>query len=482
MVGPSRPVREPAVAGTFYPSDPEALTEQIDLLLSRATPRIDPDREVRALACPHAGYPFSGQVAAEAFACLKGRAVDTVVLVGPDHYIGFEGIAIYPEGAFRTPLGEVDIDVELADLFLGAGAGVRAAPEAHRREHSLEVQLPFLQRVLPRARIVPVLMGFRSRTNVEQLANLLSRALDNPKVVLLASTDLSHYHPREVARKLDGRVQELVRAFAPTSLWEDLREGRVEACGGDPLVSVMLGAGIAGAEGSAVLRYADSADANGEVKSVVGYLAAAFYRGMPPRKVEFMAHEIEISPAEADALLSLAFESARTPVGAPYPSLAVPRFTAALRRPGRAFVTLRRGHDLRGCIGTLERGRPLWEAVARAARGAAHEDPRFNPVSPDEMEEMTVEVSVLSEPREVADPEEVVAGRHGVIITSGHRRGLLLPQLADEYGWDRETLLAQTCVKAGLPPDAWRGNARIEVFEARVFQAGPGKPAMNGGG
>jgi AmmeMemoRadiSam system protein B/AmmeMemoRadiSam system protein A len=481
LVGPSRPVREPAVAGTFYPGDPEALTEAIDLLLGRAAPKVEPDREIKALACPHAGYQYSGPVAAEAFACLKGRAVETVVLVGPDHYIGFEGIAIYPEGAFRTPLGDVDIDVDLVQLFLQGGVGVRAAPEAHRREHSLEVQLPFLQRVLPKARIVPVLMGFRSRTNVETLANLLSRALDNPKVVLLASTDLSHYHPREVARKLDGRVQELVRAFAPTSLWEDLREGRVEACGGDPLVSVMLGAGIAGAEGSMVLRYADSADANGEVRSVVGYLSAAFYRGMPPRKVEFEAHEVAVTPAEADALLSLAFEAARTPMEAPYPSLSVPRFTPGLRHPGRAFVTLRRGHELRGCIGTLEQGRPLWESVARAARAAAHEDPRFEPVRPEEMAEITVEVSVLSEPREVEGPNDVVAGRHGVIITSGHRRGLLLPQLAEEYGWDRDTLLAQACVKAGLPADAWRGNVRIEVFEAQVFQAGPGKPALNGG-
>ncbi len=481
MTGSSRPVRDPAVAGAFYPGDPEALSRLVDDLLAGARTQLEPDRELKALACPHAGYPFSGTVAAEAFACLKGRDVHTVVLVGPDHYVGFEGIAIYPAGVFRTPLGDVDVDEELAALFLEAGSGMRAAPEAHRREHCLEVQLPFLQRVLPGVRIVPVLMGFRSRTNVELMANVLSRALDNPKVVLIASTDLSHYHPREVARKLDGRVTELVRAFAPTSLWEDLREGRVEACGGDSLVAVMLGAGIAGAEGSRVLRYGDSGDAAGATGSVVGYLSAAFYRGMPPQKVEFSAHAAAVTPSEADTLLRLAYEAARSAEDAPLPVLELRRITDNLRRPGRAFVTLRRGPELRGCIGSLEARHPRWRAVALAARSAAHADPRFEPVAPEEMDDMSVEVSLLEDPRRAASPEEVVPGRHGVIVSLGGRRGLLLPQVAEEYGWTRETLLEQACIKAGLPTDAWRKGARIEVFGAQVFHAGPGKPAMNGG-
>jgi hypothetical protein len=144
-------------------------------------------------------------------------------------------------------------------------------------------------------------------------------------------------------------------------------------------------------------------------------------------------------------------------------------------------VTLRHGHDLRGCIGTVRADRPLWETVARAARAAANEDPRFDPVEADEMDDLTIEVSVLGAPREVEDPDDVVAGRHGIIISEGRHFGLLLPQLADEYGWDRETLLSQACVKAGLAPDAWKTGARVSVFEAQVFQAGPGKPAMNGG-
>jgi len=433
-----------------------------------------------ALGCPHAALQYSGRVAAEAFACLKQRQVATVVLVGPDHYIGFEGVAVYPAGAFRTPLGEVWVDEELAALFLEAGNGVRAAPEAHRREHAIEVQLPFLQRVLPKAHIVPVLMGFRSRSNVEVLANVLSRALDNPNVVLVASTDLSHYHPREVASRLDGRIAELVRAFAPTSLWEELRSGKVEACGGDPLVSVMLGAGISGAEASRVLRYGDSGDGSGNHQSVVGYLSAAFFRGMPPQDAKFHAYARELEPEEVETLLQLATASAGTPPSAPFPLLEFRHRTDLLRAPGRAFVTLRHGRRLRGCVGYVDAARPLWETVVRAARAAAHHDGRFEPVEPEEMAEISVEVSILTEPHTIATPEEVVPGRHGVIISEGRRRGLLLPQAAIEYGWTREELLDAACRKAGLPTGAWRNTAKVEIFEAQIFQGEPGPSTLNG--
>jgi AmmeMemoRadiSam system protein B len=200
----------------------------------------------------------------------------------------------------------VEVDEDLARLFLEGGDGVAAAPEAHRKEHALEVQLPFLQRVLPRARIVPVLMGFRSRSNVEVLANLLSRAVEHPHVLLVATTDLSHYHPRPVARKLDERIAHLVRAFAPTSLWEELRRGHAEACGGDALVAVMLGAGIAGAERARVLSYEDSGTSSGNTTSVVGYLAAAIFRGAPEETVDLSAVALESVPLEADALAGLA--------------------------------------------------------------------------------------------------------------------------------------------------------------------------------
>ena len=287
----SLPPRDPIAAGVFYPSDARELEREVQALLRGARNQLEPERRLKAVACPHGRYAHSGAVAAEAHACLKGRKINTVVIVGPDHYVGFEGIAVYPEGSFRTPLGEVHVDEELAQLFIDHGDSVRAAPEAHTREHAIEVQLPFLQTALPGAAIVPVLLGFRSRSNVEILATLLSQALDREDVLLMSTTDLSHYHTPEEARKLDGRVQELVRAFAPTILWDDLQKGNVEMCGGDSLVSVMLGAGIAGAEASRVLAYGNNGEAH-----TVGYLSAAFYRGGPPTKIAFEAHESAYAP------------------------------------------------------------------------------------------------------------------------------------------------------------------------------------------
>ena len=486
-----RPIREPAVAGTFYPEDPGELTSAVDTLLAQCNGQLEPDRELRALISPHAGYTYSGRVAAEAYACLKGRGFSTVVLVGPDHYIGFEGVAVYPSGAFLTPLGEVQVDEELARIFLEAGSGVLAAPEAHQREHALEVQLPFLQRVAPQVRIVPVLMGFRSRTNVEIMANVLSRALDNPQVVLVASTDLSHYHPRPVAHKLDGRVTDLVRAFAPTSLWEELRAGNVEACGGDPMVAVMLGAAIAGAEQSRILRYGDSGESTGEGGSVVGYLSAAFFKGMPPTAVEFSASAAQVMPkveefistlkrTEMDLLLRLAAAAARTGMKDPLPVLELTELTPNLRARGRAFVTLRKGRELRGCVGYLDAAHPLWETVARAARSAAHDDRRFEEVLPDELPDLTIEISILSPPEPVSGPEAIVLGTHGVIVTQHSRRALLLPQAANEPGWDHAAFLGHACRKAGLPAEAWKHGARLERFTAQIFQAEPGRLAKSG--
>jgi AmmeMemoRadiSam system protein A len=335
-----------------------------------------------------------------------------------------------------------------------------------------------------------VLMGFRSRTNVEIMANVLSRALDNPQVVLVASTDLSHYHPRPVAQKLDGRVTDLVRAFAPTSLWQELRAGNVEACGGDPMVAVMLGAAIAGAEQSRILRYGDSGESSGNGTSVVGYLSAAFVKGMPSTAVEFSASAAKVmpkveelvdtlSPAEMDVLLHLAAESARTSMRAPLPVLELRQLSPRLRSPGRAFVTLKRGQELRGCVGFMETAHPLWEAVARAARSAAHEDRRFPHVEPDEIPELVIQVSVLTPPERIGGPDDIAIGTHGVIITQGSRRGLLLPQAAAEQGWDPATFLVQVCRKAGLPDDAWK-ESRLERFQAQVFHALPGQLALHG--
>jgi AmmeMemoRadiSam system protein B len=271
-------VRKAAVAGRWYPGDRPGLAAEVDGYLAAVAPRAL--GQVVALVSPHAGLRYSGAVAAEAYALLRGRRAPTVVLVGPSHRVAFEGISVYAEGAFETPLGMARVAEDVAAALVEAHPGITADPWPHREEHSLEMQLPFLQRVSPDARIVPVLLGTQARGEVDALAAALPGAVAGKEVVLVASTDLSHYHPAERASELDARVTECVARLDPGTLMDRLEAFRGHACGGGALVSVMKAARTLGATAASVLRYADSGDVGERDKTrVVGYLAAALTAG-----------------------------------------------------------------------------------------------------------------------------------------------------------------------------------------------------------
>ena len=263
------------MAGTWYPGERAALVAEVEGYLSDAASVEVPGRLV-ALISPHAGLRYSGPVAAHAYVRLRGRRDLTVVLVGPSHRVHFEGVSVYARGAFATPLGEIPIDEEVAAALLAADDVLLDEPSPHREEHSLEMQLPFLQHLVPGLRIVPLLMGSQARPEVEALAGALSRALAGKDVLLVASSDLSHYHPAAVANALDAKVVGDVSRFDPEGLMDRLEFQRGHACGGGPMVAVLRAARDRGATEATILRYADSGDAGGGDKSrVVGYLAAA---------------------------------------------------------------------------------------------------------------------------------------------------------------------------------------------------------------
>jgi hypothetical protein len=236
---------------------------------------------ITALVAPHAGLRYSGPVAAHAYKLMEGRRYDVAVLVGPSHHVGFDGVAVCLRGVFETPLGRVPIAESDADAIAKAAPSVREHPTAHVREHSLEMQLPFLQRVLPDTPIVPLVMGYQTRETIGELAAGLSSALSERTALLVASTDLSHYHDAVTAARLDGRVIEYVSAFDSDGLLEALDAFPHHACGGGPTVAVMRAARALGARRAGVLKYADSGDVSGDKNAVVGYLAAAF--GNPSR-------------------------------------------------------------------------------------------------------------------------------------------------------------------------------------------------------
>ncbi len=267
-------IRKAAVAGSWYPGTAAALGAAVDGLLAGAG--ADVAGEVTALVAPHAGLVYSGPVAAHAYGLLPGRAFDAAVLVGPSHFVAFDGVAIVPEGAFETPFGAVAIDESLSAALLEASPVVGRHDAAHAREHSLEMQLPFLARVAPGLPIVPLVMGAQTDRTVRALAGALARVLKGRRVLLVASSDLSHYHPAPEAAALDRVVIDLVEAFDADGLQEALDRRPEHACGGGPIVAVMRAARALGASDARVLQYADSGDVSGDKSAVVGYLAAAF--------------------------------------------------------------------------------------------------------------------------------------------------------------------------------------------------------------
>ena len=279
----SRPIimaiRPAAVAGTWYPGSAGALTRDVDEYLS-ASPA-GPSGEIHAILSPHAGLLFSGPVAAHAYRAAAAGHYDVAVLVGPSHHVAFDGVSIWPDGAFATPLGPAPIDCEGA-AALAAFSVVRQVPAAHQREHSLEMQLPFLRRVLPEVPIVPLLIGFQRRETIEALAQAIAGAFEGRRALLIASTDLSHFFDAATAASLDGRVQEAVAAFDPERLLERFEEypererGRYVACGGGAAIAVMMAARTLGARDARVLKYGHSGEISGDNSGVVGYLAAAF--------------------------------------------------------------------------------------------------------------------------------------------------------------------------------------------------------------
>lgn len=451
----------PAVfADQFYPADPTRLAADIDGYLAAAAPAAPAaSGRVIGIIVPHAGYPYSGRTAAAAYALVRGQAIDTVVIIGPSHRFAFEGISVWPDGGFETPLGTARVDADLARAIARA-SGFRFRPEAFAEEHSVEVQVPFVQRVLPGAAIVPIVMGAQAATTIRALASALAKSCRGRKVLVVASTDLSHYLPEAQARSTDAATAALLEGRKTETLIREVEAGENIMCGGGGVAALLLYAARLGRPEVKVLARTDSASFGGPV---VGYLAAAVRTQdqAAPEAFTLTADEKAELLRMARASLAAFLERGTT--------IDDQSGREKFRTPRGAFVTLTKGGDLRGCIGFIEPVMPLGQAVIRCAIYAATEDPRFPPVAASELGRLRVEISVLTPVREIADPGLVKVGTHGLVVERDGRKGLLLPQVPVENGWDRETFLAQASLKAGLPADAWKRGAKLSVFEAIVF-------------
>ena len=447
-------------AGQFYDAEPRRLSARLDGMLIEAGPRSPGGTMPAALIVPHAGYVYSGQVAARGYRLVQGHDIQTVVVVGVAHRHGFPGASIYPRGGYETPLGTVAIDEPLA-AELSRVSGFGFVPQAHREEHSIEVQVPFIQKTLPGAKLVPVLTGLPQRDTMKRLAQAMSEVLPGKRALLIVSSDMSHYLNKSEANQRDSETISWLVAQDVDSLIPAVIGHGNRMCGGAGAVTALFYAGRLGRPRVELISYADSSAAGGDRTQVVGYASLAVYADPGPEA-------FELSGPERQELLEIARQALELMVGRS--QIFSPRIRhSRLDTPAGAFVTLKKHGQLRGCIGFIEPPGPVYQAVALAAGAAATRDHRFRPVTPEELPTIEIEISVLTPPRRIQDPDLVRVGKHGLIVSQGERKGLLLPQVPVENRWDRRTFLQQACLKAGLPRDAWRKGAELFVFEALVF-------------
>jgi AmmeMemoRadiSam system protein B/AmmeMemoRadiSam system protein A len=451
-------LRRAQLAGSWYPKNPEALSRLIDHFLQNVQMPDSPAGEVLAIIAPHAGYAFSGQVAAHAYRLIQRKNYEAVVILSPSHQFGFEGCSIYPKGGYETPFGIALVDASLAaEISKATGFGYIA--KAHQAEHAVEIQVPFVQRVLPQAKIVPIVMGIPKKITILRLAEGLKKVLARKNVLVIASTDLSHFFTKEEANERDHKTIALIQDFKTNEIIRKCERGENIMCGGGPVAAALLYAkDNARVE---ILRYSDSSQISQDTTRVVGYLAAAIV-SKPAQK------GFHLSEQDRQELLELAYSTVKLYVMENKVPEYKPESANLLQNCG-AFVTLNKQGQLRGCIGFIEPVLPLYQAVMQASIYAACRDSRFLPVSQDELDDLEVEISVLSPLKKIINPNLVTVGKHGLVIEKEGKRGLLLPQVAVEHNWTQETFLERVCLKAGLPKNAWRFGADLFVFEAIVF-------------
>jgi hypothetical protein len=435
-----------------------------------------------ALIAPHAGYIYSGQVAAHSFVLLKGKKFERVVVIAPSHYEAFPFSSVYDGDAYATPLGTIPVDKGFASQLAALSPLIKISSHGHEPvgghwEHALEDELPFLQRVLGEFKLVPIVMGDQSyeacRALGVSLAKLIAKSAHGSPLhsgtFIVVSSDLSHYHPYDEAVAIDHHTLKAIEDWDYLSLSRNFERRVWEACGGGPIVAAMIAAERLGATHAQILKYANSGDTTGDKShGVVGYGAVAITAAKPEATKK--SAEFSLTGHEKDELLRIARMSVETAVkeGKMYECSAGGLEHLAEARG--AFVTLKEGGQLRGCIGYMTPVKPLCQTVRDVATLAALEDHRFRPVTAAELGLLEYEISVLSPLRRVTDIKQIKVGKHGLLIKEGETEGVLLPQVPIEQGWDRNTFLEQVCLKAGLPTHAWQNeDSDLFLFSALVF-------------
>jgi len=469
--------RRPAVAGRFYPAAPDILVEDIEdyyhasQKLTSDIPAIDGN--LLALVSPHAGYVFSGTVAASAFSLLRNsKIIKRVILIGSSHYERFSGASIYYRGCYSTPLGKVEIDSDFASSLLDNNPAFSFIGAAHKNEHSLEVQLPFLQYFLKTDfKIVPILIDSENTESAKAIADALKPSLGGENLFVI-STDLSHYPEYHDAIKTDKKTIDSVCSNNPAVFLRQLKENHCESlhtsmCGWMSMLTLLYMT-----EGDREIYYQPVLYQNsgevpvyGDKSRVVGYQSLAVYR-----RTQATRDHILFTEDEKRQIISIARKSIIYKLSSNEKQSSGPEILGEnLQKKMGAFVSIYCKGELRGCIGRIETNCSLQETIAQVSVMAATSDNRFLPLKPEEINEMSLEISVLTPLKPISNIDEIIPGKHGILIRKGYHSGTFLPQVATKTKWDTLKMVEECSErKAGIGKDGWK-DADIYIYEAVII-------------
>ncbi len=478
-------IRHQALAGTFYPADKGELQQMINAFIGEANPNISAIRDIRGIVAPHAGYIFSGATAAYPYKAIQNEKYDLAIIIAPSHQKYFNGVSVYNGDYYETPLGKIKVDKDFAALLpdnqsivLSDLAHQYPAGNTDKAEHSLEVQLPFLQTVQPNLPIVPIIIGSQDFATNHRLVRAIYEAIkkSNKRVLLIASSDLSHFHNESTAKTLDLSVVNSFDAYDYFKLELNCLAGEWEACGAAPISVLMQVCELLGSDKAVSLHQSTSADTKfikGDKSRVVGY-----FGGVVGNEILAEAKHSELLPefTELDRknILALARQSVENNINKS--SGKDIELGSVFNSEFPAFVTINKRdssgeYDLRACMGHIIGSQDLKNEIVSTATMAATEDYRFGLILPNELSELKYDVTVLSRFKKILDFNQIQIGKHGIYIRRGRNSGLFLPQVATENHWNLTQYLQNICFKAQLPANAYLDpDAEIYIFEAVIVE------------
>jgi AmmeMemoRadiSam system protein B/AmmeMemoRadiSam system protein A len=477
-------VREPAVAGKFYPGSAAKLRLAIEKFLQDAAP-VKVKKPV-AIIVPHAGYIFSGQICADGFKQIANQKYDVIVVLGTKHTNSdMEKISLYPGDGFRTPLGVAPVEKNIISLLKKADpTDCTLDKSLHESEHSVEVMVPFIQVVFPKAKIVPIVVGSQDMQTCVRFGQALAKVIKNKQALIIASSDLSHYPSAQDANIMDRETLAAIAGLDPAKFRsvvqahgdKNIPNLYTSACGEAPILAAIAAAKSLGATRGVVISYANSGDTSvGESARVVGYGSVVLTAEGMEKDISALTiptpvavSNTALTSSDKKALLAFARETISRLLLTDTVPLAR-GFAASLHQPRGAFVTLKKRGELRGCVGRMIGDEPLVKIVGTMAIQAAFNDGRFNPLTADELKDIEIEISVLTPMKQVAGAADIIVGRDGVLLGKDNHHAVFLPQVATEQGWNREEMLDNLCRKAGLDTGCWKEKTQFSTFQAIVF-------------